>query len=178
MNQGKINVRYAKALFSLGKEAGILRELHNDMAGVLKLTGQSAEFRELLDNPVIKTSQKKTIFREVFETRVHELTLRFLLLVTNNNREKDIPGICRDFLDMVRSSEGILPAVITTASPLSPGSLENIRQALEKETGKTIELTEMVKPEILGGMVMRIEDRQFDGSIAAQLKKIRASLLA
>ncbi len=55
MNQGKINVRYAKALFSLGKEAGILRELHNDMAGVLKLTPRSAEFRELLDNPEIKT---------------------------------------------------------------------------------------------------------------------------
>lgn len=59
MNQGKIHVRYARALFEAGKEKGILPELHHDMAGLLGLCRDSEEFAGLLGNPVIKNSRKK-----------------------------------------------------------------------------------------------------------------------
>lgn len=178
MNQGKIHVRYARALFEAGKEKGILPELHHDMAGLLGLCRDSEEFAGLLGNPVIKNSRKKEILRESLQPFLHAFTLRFVLLVTDNNRENALPGICRDFLDMVRADRGILPVALTTAQPLSPGSLDRIREVLRHETGKEIELTQRIKPEILGGMVLRIEDLQYDGSITTQLKKIRNALEA
>ncbi len=178
MNNSKINVRYAKALFSLGKEKGQIVTLHKDISGIYSLCSESEEFAHLLDNPVISTSQKKEIFREIFKDKVSELTLHFVLLVTENNRELELPGICRNFIDLVRVDQHILPAAVTTAEPLTPSTLEKVRQSLEKETGKKIELTEKVNPEIIGGMILRIEDQQYDGSIATQLKKIRAAMLS
>ena len=79
---------------------------------------------------------------------------------------------------MVRADQGILPVTVTTATPLSDTHLGNISRVLGHETGKKIDITHQVKPEILGGMVLRIEDQQYDGSIATQLKKIRTALLA
>lgn len=178
MNHSKINVRYAKALFSLGKEKNRIRPLHDDISKIYSLCGDSEDFLQLLDNPVISSSQKKEIFREILKAHISELALRFIMLITEHNREVEIPGICRYFIDLVRADQGILPTTITSAGELSPGILEQIRVSLEKETGKEIELTEKVNPSIIGGMILRIEDLQYDGSIATQLKKIRTAMLA
>ncbi|HPT31308.1 MAG TPA: ATP synthase F1 subunit delta [Prolixibacteraceae bacterium] len=178
MNHSKINVRYAKALFSTGKEKGQIMTLHKDISGIYSLCSTSEEFNSLLDNPVISNARKKQIFLEIFKDKVSELTLHFVLLITENNREMELAGICRDFIDMVRNDQGILPATVTTAEPLSLSTLESIRKSLETETGKSIELTEKVNPEIIGGLILRIEDQQYDGSIATQLEKIRAAMLS
>ncbi len=177
MNHCKINVRYAKAFFSLGKEQNRLEILHQDIGKVYALCRQSDDFMQLLENPVILTSQKKEIFREIFHSRISELTLRFILLIAENHRETEIPGICRNFVDMVRADQGIVPATVTTAEKLSGDTMEKIKQSLEKETGKKIELTDKVNPSLIGGVVLRLEDLQFDGSIATQLKKIRSAML-
>ena len=178
MNHSKINVRYAKALFSIGKETGQIMTLHKDISGIFSLCSESDNFVQVLENPVISTTQKKEIFNKVFKDRVSELTLRFILLITENNREAEISGICRNFIDMVRADQGILPATVTSAEKLSSDILEQIRRSLINETGKEIELAEKVNPDIIGGIILRIEDQQYDGSIATQLKKIRAAMLS
>jgi len=178
MNLSKINVRYAKALFSLGKERGEIMTLHKEISGIYNLCRESEDFTRLLNNPIISTSQKREIFQEIFKESVSELTLQFVLLVADNHREPELPGICRNFIDMVRADQGIMPASVTTAEKLSEATLERVRQSLVKETGKEIELTEKVNPGIIGGLILRIEDLQYDGSIVTQLKKIRAALLS
>jgi F-type H+-transporting ATPase subunit delta len=178
MNHSIINVRYAKALFNLGKEKNLIRPLHKDILKIYTLCKNSEDFLHLLDNPVISSFQKKEIFQEIFKPHISELAMRFIQLVTENHREVEIPGICRNFIDRVRADQGILPASVTTAGKLTPGTLEQIQASLEKETGKEIELTEKVNPSIIGGMILRIEDIQYDGSIATQLKKIKTAMLA
>lgn len=178
MNESKITVRYAKAFFSLAKDAGMIGPWHQDIEKVYQLCNQSEDFLLLLKNPVIKTSQKRKILREILEPHIHAETLRFLLLITSKNREMEIPGICRNFIDRVREERGIVPATVTTAGTLKPGILEEIRLNLERETGKIVELTHKVNPAILGGMVLRVGDKQFDGSISTQLKKMKTTLLA
>jgi len=176
MNRSKINVRYAKALFSLGKETDLLSSLHEDISKVQLLCHQSDDLIQLLNNPVIKTSQKKSIVRKVLQPYISDLALRFILMVIEHQRESELSGICRNFIGLVKADEGILPAVVTTANQLSPEVLAAIHQSLERETGKSIELTHKINPAIIGGMIIRIEDFQYDGSISAQLKKVRAAL--
>jgi F-type H+-transporting ATPase subunit delta len=178
MNHSKINVRYAKALFSLGKERDLLGPLHKDISAIYRLCSDSEDFVQILDNPVISSSQKKEIFREVFKGHISELALRFIFLIAENHRELEIPGICRHFIDLVRADRGILPASVTTAEKISRVTYEQIRKNLVKETGKEIELTEKVNPSIIGGMILRIEDLQYDGSIATQLNKIKTAMLS
>jgi len=178
MDHSIINVRYAKALFAQGKEKNQIGVLHGDMVKIAALCRDSAAFMQLLGNPVIRTSQKKEILQKVFETHISELCLRFILLVTENNREIEIPGICRNFIHMVRTDQGIVAASVTTAEKLPAEIVTLLEQNLEKETGKQIELTCKVNQSLIGGMVLRIEDQQFDGSIATQLKKIKTAILS
>jgi F-type H+-transporting ATPase subunit delta len=178
MDQSKIAVRYARALFIRGKETGETTRLYEDIQKIDSIIRHSEEMKEIISNPVIRFSQKKTILQKVLQSNVGELALRFIILVAENKREQHLPGICRNFTDMVRNDLGIVPAVITTARPLTGEIPVSIRKSLEKETGKTIELNEKINPSIIGGMILRIEDLQYDGSISGQLEKIKSALLA
>ena len=178
MNNCKINVRYAKAMYELAKEKGQIETVYRDTDLVYRLCRESVDFGQLLNNPIIKASQKKSIIREILHPHIEEFSLRFFLLIVENNREADIPGICRNLMDRIRTGHGIIPATVTTAEVLKVETVNQIRQNLEKETGKRIELTTLVDSALLGGMILRIEDKQYDGSISNQLKKIKSAILA
>ncbi len=178
MNHCKINVRYAKAMYELAAENGRIEAVYRDTCLVYDLCRESVDFMQLLQQPVIKTSQKKQILREILQPHVDEFSLRFFLLIVENNREAEIPGICRNLINRIRSGHGIVPATVTTAEPLQEEITCLIAQSLEKETGKRVELTTLVDPSLIGGMILRIEDKQFDGSISNQLKKIKSAILA
>ncbi len=176
MDKSKINVRYARALFLTGKEQNQIEILYDDVVRISNLCRHSVDFTKLLDNPVINVSKKKIILRELLQSHVCDLTLRFVLLVTDHQREGEIPGICRNFISLVKTDRGIVSATVTAARDLSEDMLSKIRLELEQETGKIVELTGKTEPALIGGMIVRIEDLQYDGSIAAQLKKIKAEI--
>jgi len=177
MNESIITVRYAKAFFLLAKEKGMLDTLKADMETVMNVCTESVDFNLLLESPVVKTSKKTKLFSEIFSGSVHELTLKFLKLIAGNKREIYIPGVCRKFLSLTRSDMGIKTASMTTAAELSQQTMDKVKQILERDLNSKIELTEKVNPEILGGLILRIEDKQFDASLATQLKKVKTELL-
>ncbi len=177
MDQSKITVRYAKAFFSLAKEKGLLDTLKKDIELVSSAGEQSKDFILLLESPVVKTSQKVKIITQIFEQSVNELTLKFLVLAAQNKREVHIPGICRNFLALAREDQGIKSATITSAGKLSEETLNKAKEILEEDLNYKIELAEKINPAIIGGVILRVEDKQLDSSIAAHLKKIRSRLL-
>lgn len=177
MDQSAITVRYAKAFFSLAKEKNLLDKLKVDIESVLEICNQSTDFILLLESPIVKSSKKTELIKTIFSGNVHELTLNFLLLITENKRESHIPGICRNFLEFTRKDQNIKSAVLTTASEVSTETAKKIEQLLGKELNATIELSTSVNPDILGGLVLRLDDKQYDASVATQLKKIKQSLL-
>lgn len=177
MNQSIITARYAKAFFSLAKEKNMLDELKADIGALMEVCNESTDFTNFLESPVVKTSKKIKLFSEMFSGKVNELTLKFLILVSENKREAYIPGICRNFLSLSKKDMGVKSAVLTTAASLSGETNNKIKDILEKGLNSKIELKTNVNPEILGGMILRVDDKQFDASLATQLKKVKTSLL-
>jgi F-type H+-transporting ATPase subunit delta len=177
MDQSAINVRYAKALFSLARDKKMVGALKDDIELVDAICHDSKDFILLLESPVIKTSKKKQLSKAIFSDKINEVTLRFLELIFDNKREVHIPGICRNFLELVRTDQNIRSAVITTATEIDAISFEKVKQLLEKELGAKIELSGKVKPELIGGLVLRIDDKQYDASVATQLRKIKQKFL-
>lgn len=177
MNQSKITVRYAKAFFSLAKEKQLLDTLKKDVDTIAGLSEESADFVLLLESPVIKTSQKVKLLNLIFKGKVHELTVKFLILITENKREVHIPGICRNFLALYRKDQGVKSAMVSSAIKLPKDTIDHIQERLEKEFKTHVELKEQVNEELLGGFVLRIDDRQIDASLATQLKKVKEKLL-
>ncbi len=177
MDHSKIAVRYAKALFSLGRESGQIKNLHVDFQTIFNLCRSSEDFVKFLENPLVRTSGKKAALQKMLQPHISALAMDFILLIADNKREMEIPAICRNFIDLVRSELGIIPATITTAAELGENTLDTICRILEKETGKTVELSGKVNSSIIGGMIVKIEDYQFDGSISTQLKKVKSAML-
>lgn len=177
MDQSKITVRYAKAFFSLAKEKKLLDILKKDIEVIAATGKESEDFILFLESPVVKTSQKIKILNLIFSEKVHELTIKFLVLIAQNKREVHIPGICRNFLALTREDLGIMSAVITSAEKLSSEALSKAKEVLKRGLNYKIELSEKVNPAIIGGIILRVEDKQLDASVAAQLKKIKAKLL-
>jgi F-type H+-transporting ATPase subunit delta len=177
MNISAIRVRYAKAFFQLAKEKKMMEILKADIEKVFNLCNHSADFILLLESPVVSTSKKTELITEIFKGEINTLTLNFLLLITNNKREVYIPGICRNFLALTRKDQNMKSAVIVTASEINTKTIEKIRTLMEKELDAKVELSNQVSPEIIGGLILRIDDRQYDASVTTQLRKIKQDLL-
>jgi F-type H+-transporting ATPase subunit delta len=177
MNVSAIRVRYAKAFFSLAKEKKMLETLKTDIQKVFDVCIHSSDFVLLLESPVVQTSKKAELISEIFKGEINALTLKFLLLIIQNRREVYIPGICRNFLELTRKDQNIKSAVLVTASEINTKTIDKIRTLLEKELNAKLELSCRVEPEIIGGLILRIDDKQYDSSVSTQLRKIKQNLL-
>lgn len=177
MDQSAITVRYAKAFFLTAKEKNLLDSFKSDIELVFSVCENSSDFILLLESPIVKTSKKSDLLSAIFKKKVNELTMNFLLLIAKNKREVHIPGICRNFLDLTRKDQNIKSAILTTAAEMDAEIIKKVEALLGKELDATIELSTSVNPDILGGLVLRLDDQQYDASAATQLKKIKQSLL-
>ena len=177
MDQSKINVRYAKAFFSLAKEKGLTVELQKDASLISSVCFSINDFILLIESPIVSTSGKIKAIKSIFEGKVNLYSLNFLILITENRREKYIPGIFRNLAELYRIDEGIKTAVLTTAKPLDTAIVEQIRKTLESELGGKVELGQKIDNGLIGGFILRVDDSQYDASVSAQLRKIKEKLL-
>jgi len=177
MDQSKINVRYAKAFFTLAKEKGLTIELRKDAGLITSVCTTSSDFILMLESPVVKTSQKIEALKRIFEGKVNALSLNFLLLITENKRENYLQGIFRNLEDLYRREEGIKSAILTSAQPLNETLVLQIQKVLETEFNAKVELSQKVDSKLIGGFVLRVDDKQYDSSLSTQLKKIKEQLL-
>ena len=177
MDQSKITVRYAKAFFALAKERQMLDVVKKDMEIIKQLALQNGDFLFLIKSPVIKISQKIKLIQSIFNGKIDQISLNFLKLIAENKREAHIPGICHNVLSLYRQDQGVKSAVISSAIPLNEDTLAQVKSQLEATLNARIELDEKVNSKLIGGFVLRVDDRQVDASMATQLRKVKEKLL-
>ena len=176
MNESKISVRYAKALFELGKEKELIDTFITDIQFVENFCNENGDFWLMLESPVVKTSQKREAVKLIFSGMLDTMTLNFLDLVVQNRREIYLKDISRNFLALCRKDQGILSAVLTSASEMEWDTKERLSDLLAKSFKSKIELKEVIDKDIIGGFVIRIEDQQLDASVSNQLNQIKREL--
>ena len=177
MDQSKVSTRYAKAFFSLAKEKEQLDILKKDIELIDSICRESDEFKLLLESPVIGTSLKLRLMETIFKGKVNETTLGFIHLVTKNKREAHLPGICRNILTMYQGDRKVKTAVLTSAVSLGQKTQDHIKSLLEDTFQTSVDLNEKVDPELIGGFILRVDDRQVDASVATRLRKVEEKLL-
>ena len=177
MEISSINVRYAKALFALASEKKLVEQVKTDLEQIQAATKDLPEFNWLINNPVVKPSQKAAIFRNIFGGKVEEITMTFLELLVKNKRENQVAGIIRWFIHEYRLTRGIETAIFVTAVPADEEIRNTVRKIVRDHFQKDLELIEQTDPGIIGGYILKIEDLQYDGSVLAGLKKIRRELI-
>ncbi|MES2629250.1 MAG: ATP synthase F1 subunit delta [Bacteroidota bacterium] len=172
MRETKVAIRYAKSLIDLAVEKGKLEETNNDMALIAQVCRENRDLMTMLDSPVISSDKKMAVLKAIFGANISELSLSFMLLMTTKKREYLLDDIAAQFIVQYRNLSGIITAEVTSAVALD----ENIRSQIRAKIGgdKKIEFVEKIDPSLIGGFIVRVGDKQFDGSIArsiADLKK-------
>lgn len=166
--------RYARSIFDLAKDQGALNVVRDDMRTVATTVGGSADLRVLLKSPVVKADAKSTILKRVFAGQVGELTVRFMDIMVRKGREALLPEVALAFSNLFKANAGIVSAEITSAVPLADSARQQVHALVTaKYPGKSIEITEKVDPALIGGLVIRVGDEQFDGSVSRRLHDLR-----
>jgi F-type H+-transporting ATPase subunit delta len=176
MKAGRIAVRYAKALFLSAREKDLLDEVRADMELVqATVTGIDA-IASLLESPVVETRKKTDILVSLFEGKVVDLSLDFVRMVTGNGREEYFYAICRHYIELYKEEKGIKIARIETVQPLTPDLREAFVSVITEAFKAEIELEQEVNESIIGGFVLRVEDKQLDSSVKGKLARIKKEL--
>lgn len=177
MNESKISVRYAKAFFSAAVERKLLDVVKKDVDSLLQLLQIQPRLRELLASPVVKTKEKGDFLDKVFKERYNELTLDFLHLLLKNNRELFLLEMCLNFQSLYSRQTGIKSAKLITAFELDETQLQQFNQFILDHFGSRADVTATVDENLLGGFILKLEDRQLDASVSTQLKKMKRELV-
>lgn len=178
MNQSKISVRYAKALLESALDKKNLDAVYQDMNNLYQICRQVNQFERFLNNPVIQQSKKKAIIHAVFSGKVTDLTLSFLDLIVQNKREMYIQDITRRFLDDFRKHKRITTVLLTTVIPVDQELKKRITQLIEQSYKTTVELEEQQNEQLIGGFIIRIDDKMMDASVSKQLRNLHKELIS
>jgi F-type H+-transporting ATPase subunit delta len=173
MRDIKVASRYAKSLLKIAIEENTLEDLHNDMVLVKDVCNANKELKLLLKSPIIKSDKKTLILNQIFEGKVSTITSSFMAIITTKKREGILGDIASSFIDIYKLHKNITSAQITSAIPLSKEQKEKVIALLkENNNTDTIDLVEVVDASIIGGMILKVGDKQMDESIKRKLTNL------
>ncbi len=179
MQNSVVAARYAQAFFDMVKERGV-EELHNVcavLAGFKEAVDSSEELLLLIKNPVLAEEDKKNVVAKVLEKLgANQLSNQFFFLLLEKNRLIYISAIAEQFSTLLDEFEGISRGSLTTAIAMDTKRQDEIKAALEEQTGRKLALSYLVDPKLLGGLVLKVGDIVLDSSISTQLNNFSQTI--
>jgi len=169
---------YAQALFEVAEKRGGADDIEKDLDGIKDLLGTNRKFRDILYHPSITRTEKKDIIRKIIAPQCSSKWVKNLLyILVDKRRERMLDFLPDVFKGVARRIRGVISVKVQTVFPLTETRLDKLKGNLEKLTKKKVELETEINKEIIGGMVIRIENKIIDGSVVNHLKNLKKNLL-
>ncbi|WP_025762267.1 ATP synthase F1 subunit delta [Dyadobacter tibetensis] len=168
--------RYAKSLIELAKEKNVLEAVYQDMQLFLGIAKENRGLMLALKSPVVRHEKKLAILKAIFEDKVNTVTFAIFNIITKKNRESILDAIAEEFVLAYNDFQGIQKAIITTPSELTEELRVQFTQIVASATGKSVQLEEKIDPSLIGGYLLRVNDRQIDASIKNRLNQLKLEL--
>lgn len=169
--------RYARALFDVALQESDVARVDRDLAAIVEVTTQCAD--EL--QAVTRHQVPATVRRGVIETIAARLELtapvqKLLVLLADGRRLELLPELAAAYHARLLDHQNIVHAEVTSAAALTPERTQALAAGLTKLSGKQVDVSVSIDPDLLGGLVARIGSTVYDGSVRTQLKKLRSAL--
>lgn len=178
MVKGSIGRRWAKALFAIGEEKGTLVGLVREVQRAAEVWTESAELRTTLVNPLLAASTRFKVWEAIVRRLgVSPMGTNFFKLLFEKGRLSELPSIARELQVLTDQRDNRLRAEVIGAGPVPDAVAQQLRAALQRRTGRAVVITTRQDPSLIGGIVTRIGDLMYDGSIRAQLARIKEGML-
>ena len=183
MTSSAVVTRYANALADvvMGRaQAGIQPgDAAAQLEAFARLVGETADLRNVLTSPSVSLARKRAVISRLAEAQGMARLLRNFLLVLSDHRRIDAVGeVATEFKNVVDERLGFARASIQSAQPLKPEQQEALVSKISQMTGKNVRPTWQVNPDLLGGVVVNVGSKVYDGSVRGKLAVIGRKLAA
>ena len=177
MDNGRISVRYARALFQLAQEQhceeavydGLTRFAHNYLMAI-------SQFNEVLADPIVAQEEKVKLMEMAVGEPIHDCLKQFIAFVAEQKREDKMFLIAMKFMEMYRAKHNILSTQVTTATELPEATYDKIKAFIKQTFDADAEIDVKIDPNLIGGFILDIENARMDASVAGQLNALKNKL--
>jgi ATP synthase F1 delta subunit len=166
---------YARALFEAAQEKDRLAQVREDFGDFVAAVEQVPELDALLKNPQIDRRAKAAVLEDVLGG-ADELFRNFLLLTLEKNRANQLREIHKELERLIAAAERRLNVELTTAFELGDDEAQQIVQQIEEASGRKVEATRTVDPDLIGGLVLRAGSLRVDASVRGRIERLRREL--
>ena len=163
---------YARALFEAAVENDVLDRVHDELGELADALSESRELRLFFFSPYFSSEEKKAAVERVV-TGADERFVNFLELLAERHRLPVLFRIRRDFEELWAEEKELLPVSVTSAVDLDESLVEDIGERIQEQTGREVELSSHVDPDVLGGLVVRVGNMVLDASVRNRLEQLR-----
>lgn len=173
----QVDITYGNALFELALEEGKLDSLYDEAATLISILKENEELIKLLSHPQVSKDEKKNIVTKTFDGRVSDELTGLIAMVVEKGHVSQLIAILTYFVKQVKKEKNIGVATVASAVELSETQKKAIEQRLIETTAyETMEIEYSVDKSLIGGLVIRIEDRVVDSSIKTKLENMSRAL--
>jgi F-type H+-transporting ATPase subunit delta len=170
-------IRYAKALFGLAREAGQVDAIGTELDALLAAIERVPALGDVFVRPIHPAGERlRALHQLAGPIGLSPLLARFCSYLIDQRRTRDLATIRDEFVRLAEEAAGRVRGEVVTAAPLDAAQVDRVRAALKSRVGREIDLAVRVDPELVGGLVARVGDVVFDGSLRSQLAQLRAQL--
>ena len=167
---------YASAIVSVAEAEGVLETVEDELYAFAKGVEQQPRLREVLGDRSLPVDNRKAVVQEVLGDRTHPVTVTLISFLVEAGRVRDLNKIAESVAAIAADRRQHQVAEVRSAVPLTQEQRSRLEQALSRATGRQIEVKVLVDPTIVGGVVARVGDEVFDGSIASRLEDAKQAL--
>lgn len=165
-------IRYAKAVLSLATDQKATDSVNKDMKQIVKTIAESDDLREMLQNPLVRSSVKESVLNQVFKN-TNSITGSLVNILIINKRIALLENVASKYNQLYDTLKGTEIAKVTTAVPLTDALKVKVLAKVKELTGKEVEVVNIIDESILGGFILRVGDIQYNASIANKLNKLK-----
>jgi F-type H+-transporting ATPase subunit delta len=167
---------YANALFEAAQEQDKLEPVGEQLRRLVEAEREVPELRELLRNPQLDPRARRAALEDVL-AGTEDLLRNFLLVLSEKGRAGRLEEIAAEFDRLVAETEGIVHAELTTAVELSDDEADKLLQQIEQASGRKVDASRTVDPELIGGIVLQVGSHRLDASVRGRLDRLRRQLV-
>lgn len=168
--------RYALALSETAAEKNRTERVDDDVDLVRESLEGSPDLERFFRSPIVPRAKKISVVRELFGERVDRVTLDFLLLLVEKRREGMVLGILGAYRDLRDEQQGLVSVLARSAHPIGPDEKQRLIDSVSRITGSRVRLDTEVDASLMGGIVLRVGDTVYDGSVTNKLAALRERL--
>lgn len=179
MKTSTIGRRYGAALFEIAEEQKLTAKIETELADFVAAWESSRDLRDVFENPQVSQDVRKKVLAGVLQKiGASKLLQNTLSLLSDRRRMRHVPEVAAAFQALVEARTGKVRAEVTSASPLPDAYYEQLEKVLGEVTGKQVILVRKQDPSLIAGVVTRVGDKIFDGSLKNRLNELKEELLA